>query len=408
MTMKIRLSIIIVNYNVKHFLRECLSSIFTSDIDDGSVEVFVVDNASSDASVAYLKSAFPMSRYPRLHWIENSRNVGFGRANNQAIRQAMGEYILFLNPDTLLHDKTLSRSISYMDAHPEAGGLGTMMLRDDGSFAYESRRGLPTPWVAFCKLTGLSSLFPYSHMFGRYYMRYLDEQKPCRIDVISGAYFMTRHSILDKIGAFDEDFFMYGEDVDLSYRITLSGAECHYVPYPMLHYKGESTHKSSFRYVHVFYNAMLIFFRKHFHSYYLGLALPVRFAILLRALLTLSVQQMLRIREYLFPVKHYKRHKFYYLGSHWQQVNALAAGWWLDMEYLGPAVSRADEQPQLPANVSADIYTHVVYDVNDYSYSYILDTFRHSPSRAYIGIYNPESDVLITASRIYVGRKPEE
>lgn len=407
--MKIRLSIIIVNYNVKHFLRECLSSIFASDIDSSSVEVFVVDNASPDASIPYLKSTFPKSSYPRLHWIDNSRNVGFGRANNQAVRRAVGEYILFLNPDTLLHGETLRHSIDYMDAHPEAGGLGTMMLRDDGSFAYESRRGLPTPWVAFCKLTGLSTLFPKSHIFGRYYMRYLDEEQPCHIDVISGAYFMVRHSLIDKIGAFDEEFFMYGEDVDLSYRITLSGSECHYAPYPMLHYKGESTHKSSFRYVHVFYNAMLIFFRKHFHSYYIGLSLPIRFGILMRALLTLCKGQMMRIREYIFPVKHYKRHKFYYLGSHWQQISALATGWWLDMEHWDTTqTTNPDNQPQLPPNMPMDGYTHVVYDVSDYSYSYILDAFRHSPSKAYIGIYNPDANVLITASRVYEGRKSSE
>ena len=155
-----KLSIIIVNYNVKYFVHQCLDSIFRSDIEQKQVEVFVVDNASSDGSISYLKKHFPTRQYPRLHLIANSRNVGFGRANNQALRRANGEYILFLNPDTLLHSETLSRCLEYADAHPQMGALGTMMLRADGSFAFESRRGLPTPWVAMCKMTGLSHLFP--------------------------------------------------------------------------------------------------------------------------------------------------------------------------------------------------------------------------------------------------------
>ena len=211
-----KLSIIIVNYNVKYFVHQCLDSIFRSDIEQKQVEVFVVDNASSDGSISYLKKHFPTRQYPRLHLIANSRNVGFGRANNQALRRANGEYILFLNPDTLLHSETLSRCLEYADAHPQMGALGTMMLRADGSFAFESRRGLPTPWVAMCKMTGLSNLFPQSRTFGKYYMRYLDKEQPVEIDIISGAFFLARHSALNKTGGFDEDYFMYGEDVDLS------------------------------------------------------------------------------------------------------------------------------------------------------------------------------------------------
>ena len=147
-----------------------------------------------------------------------------------------------------------------MDTHPEAGATGVAMLKDDGGFAWESRRGLPTPFTSFCKMTGLCALFPHSRRLGRYYMRYLDKNKTNQIDVISGAFCMVRRSALDKTGLLDEDFFMYGEDIDLSYRLLQCGYKNYYQPLRILHYKGESTHKSSFRYVHVFYKAMLIFF----------------------------------------------------------------------------------------------------------------------------------------------------
>ena len=399
-----KLSIIIVNYNVKYFVHQCLDSIFRSDIEQKQVEVFVVDNASSDGSISYLKKHFPARQYPRLHLIANSRNVGFGRANNQALRRANGEYILFLNPDTLLHSETLSRCLEYADAHPQMGALGTMMLRADGSFAFESRRGLPTPCVAMCKMTGLSHLFPQSRTFGKYYMRYLDKEQPVEIDIISGAFFLARHSALNKTGGFDEDYFMYGEDVDLSYRLKQNGYENHYVPYPILHYKGESTHKNTFRYVHVFYNAMLIFFKKHFHTYYLGASIPIRMAIYFKAMLSLIYQQAKAFHKYLLPVKRYKKHKFIYVGSHREPVEEMAERWWLDLlhveasQHIGPELLPDELLSRFGIN---DVYTHVVYDAQDFNYGEILDAFHQSRHHAHIGIYHPGENVLITASRVY-------
>lgn len=395
-----KLSIIIVSYNVKYFLAQCLESIYQSTLSHEEFEVFVVDNASPDHTPDYLRQRFPAADYPQLHLICNSRNVGFGRANNQAVKQAKGEYILFLNPDTLLHADTLAQSLAYADAHPDLGGLGTMMLRDNGTFAFESRRGLPTPWVALCKMTGLSSLFPKSKVFGRYYLRYLDETKAAEIEIISGAYFMARQKALQEVGLFDEEFFMYGEDIDLSYRLTLGGYKNHYVPYPMLHYKGESTQKSSFRYVHVFYTAMLIFFKKHFHTYWLGLSLPIKLGILLKAIISLTLQQTKRLQEFLIPVKRYKKHKFVYVGHHTEAIRDLAERWWLDMDYIN-ADEKDFSMPQVPIEAEQNTYTHVVFDTEDFSYSYALDAIRQSNHKAYLGLYHPGENVLVTASRIF-------
>lgn len=272
-----KLSVVIVSYNVKYYLEQCLRSVFRSG-QELEMEVFVVDNDSSDGSLAHLQALFPQVRY-----IQNRENVGFSRANNQAIRQSRGEYVLLLNPDTVLTEHTLSDCVRFLDAHPEAGATGVAMYGHNGRFAWESRRGLPTPWTSFCKMSGLCTLFPHSRLFGRYYMRYLKRTEAAEIEVISGAFNMIRRRALDEVGLLDEDFFMYGEDIDLSYRLLQGGWRNYYLPTPILHYKGESTQKSSYRYVHIFYEAMLIFFDKHYSHRYRFFAVLVRLAVRLRA-----------------------------------------------------------------------------------------------------------------------------
>ncbi len=254
-----KLSIIIVNYNVQNFLEQCLHSVKAAckDID---AEIFVVDNQSVDGSVGMLKSKFS-----EVHLIENAENVGFSKANNQAIRLAKGEYVLLLNPDTIVEVDTFSKCLAFMDAHPEAGGLGVKMIDGKGRYLPESKRGLPTPEVSFYKISGLIKLFPRSKRFARYYMGNLNENETHSIDVLAGAFMLLRKSVLDKIGLLDEQFFMYGEDIDLSYRICLAGYKNYYFPETrIIHYKGESTKKGSINYVVVFYKAMQIFMEKHF------------------------------------------------------------------------------------------------------------------------------------------------
>lgn len=261
-----KLSIVIVNYNVEFFLEQCLNSVFVA-IKDLDAEVFVVDNNSVDNSVNLVSK-----RFPEVRLIANTDNVGFSKANNQAILQSAGEYVLLLNPDTLVQEDTFTKVCAFMDQHPNAGGLGVKMIDGKGNFLPESKRGLPTPAVAFYKIFGFSRFFPRSKRFGKYHLGFLDREKNHEIDVLSGAFMLLRKSVLDQIGLLDETFFMYGEDIDLSYRITQAGFKNYYfAETEIIHYKGESTKKGSLNYVYVFYNAMVIFARKHFSNRNAGL-----------------------------------------------------------------------------------------------------------------------------------------
>lgn len=299
-----KLSVVIVSYNVRYYLEQCLKSVQRAILGIDA-EVWVVDNASTDDSVNYLSA-----RFPEVHYIANKENVGFSRANNQAICQSDSEYVLLLNPDTIVAENTLRGCIDFLDSHSDVGATGVRMLHPDGSFAPESRRSIPTPFVSFCKMTGLGSLFPYSRRFGRYYMRYLDSGEANPIEVISGAFNMIRRKALNQVGLLDEDFFMYGEDIDLSYRLLQGGWKNYYLPLLILHYKGESTEKSSYRYVHVFYNAMLIFFNKHFSSRYHVLGLLIRLAVYVRAFIDLWIRMVTRIRIVLHCPPRYPEVKY--------------------------------------------------------------------------------------------------
>lgn len=282
--MAFKLSVIIVNYNVRYFLEQCLHSVRKA-ISGTSVEVFVVDNASVDGSVKMIREKFP-----EIHLIASNENMGFARANNLAMQQANGEYILLLNPDTVIESDTFSKILAFMDEHPDAGGLGVKMVDGKGKFLPESKRGLPTPEVAFYKIFGLSRLFPHSAKFSRYHLGHLDRDKVHVVDVLSGAFMLMRRTALEKTGYLDEQFFMYGEDIDLSYRITQAGYKNYYYPGTrIIHYKGESTKKGSLNYVFVFYNAMIIFAKKHFSKNNARvLSTLIKFAIYFRASLSLG------------------------------------------------------------------------------------------------------------------------
>ncbi len=283
-----KLSVIIVNYNVRYFLEQCLHSVFQSSqgID---TEVFVVDNNSVDGSVGMIREKFP-----GVILLCNDENLGFSRANNMAIRQARGEYILLLNPDTVVEKDTFSSVIRFMDAHPDAGGAGVKMIDGKGHFLPESKRGLPTPLVAFYKVFGLSALFPRSRIFGRYHLGFLSPDEIHSVDILSGAFMFLRKSCLDQTGMLDESFFMYGEDIDLSYRILQAGYKNYYFPDTrIIHYKGESTKKSSVNYVFTFYRAMIIFARKHFsHQNARIFSILIHLAIYLRAFAAMSSRFM--------------------------------------------------------------------------------------------------------------------
>ena len=252
------ITVVIVNYRVKLFLEQTLRSVeeATQGLD---AEVIVVDNNSGDDSIDFVRQ-----RFPQVTFIENTDNVGFARANNQAVMRAAGLFTLILNPDTIISRPCIEQCIEWMRGHERCGAIGVRMVDGNGVFLPESKRAFPTPWVSFCKIFGLSALFPRSRWFARYHLRYLDDRQPHRIDILAGAFMLCRTTLLQQVGGFDEDFFMYGEDIDLSYRMVLAGYENWFLPVEIIHDKGESTKKDSMRYVRVFYEAMLIFYRKHY------------------------------------------------------------------------------------------------------------------------------------------------
>lgn len=273
-----KVSVIIVNYNVKYFLEQCLYSVRAS-VAGMDAEIFVVDNHSTDGSLDYLRPKFP-----EVVFIANDDNPGFAKANNQAIRQCRGEYVLLLNPDTVIGEESLRTLCYFMDEHPAAGGIGVKMLDGHGAFLPESKRAFPSPWVSFCKIFGLSKLFPRSPIFARYSLPYLDVDKQHKVDVLAGAFMLIRHEALDKVGMLDEAFFMYGEDIDLSYRLVLGGYKNYYIPERILHYKGESTKQGDMKYIRAFYGAMLIFFKKYYPRSSMWTSGLIRLAVGMKAL----------------------------------------------------------------------------------------------------------------------------
>lgn len=371
------LSVIIVSYNVRYYLEQCLRSVFASQ-GGLTLEVFVVDNNSTDNSVAYLSE-----RFPQVRFIANKENVGFSRANNQAIRQAQGRYVLLLNPDTVVTEKTLTDCISYLDQHPEVGATGVSMYGADGRFAWESRRGVPTPWTAFCKMTGLSALFPHSRRFGRYHMRFLPREEANYIEVMSGAFMMLRSEVLKQVGLLDETFFMYGEDIDLSYRILQAGWRNAYVPTPILHYKGESTQKSSYRYVQRFYEAMLIFFDKHFRRRYWLVAVIIRMAVYVRA----SLGMVVRFLRHLVPSRP---------RSVSGPESALCMGAAQNIDHMHEVLQRngltivSADSPKPPL--------YLIFDTSAYTYEEILTHMIREAGnkrRTFMGTYYPEQGMIL-------------
>lgn len=255
------LSIIIVNYNVKEFLQNLLHSIDKA-AKEIRHEVIIVDNASDDGSVEFLQKNFPS-----IKLIANKTNAGFGKANNQGMEIAGGKYILLLNPDTLLSEDTLKEMLNFLEATPGAGMAGCKILNPDGTLQLACRRSFPGPWTSFCKVTGLSTLFPKSKLFARYNLTFLDENQTYEVDAISGSFMMLKKEVYEKIGGFDEDFFMYGEDLDLCYRIQKAGYKVYYLhSTQIIHYKGESTRRSSLDETKIFYEAMHLFVKKHFST----------------------------------------------------------------------------------------------------------------------------------------------
>ena len=402
--MALKLSVIIVNYNVKYYLDQCISSVLRAFVwMHTPAEIIVVDNHSADGSVDYLEKRYPQMLYPMVRFVRSAHNLGFARANNIAIRQSRGEYVLLLNPDTIVGEDTLKASVDFMDAHEDAGAVGVRMLGAQGRRAMESRRGLPTPMVSFFKMLGFCNRWPHHRLFGKYYMGYLPWDEPCQIEVVSGAYCMLRRKALDEVGLLDEDFFMYGEDIDLSYRVLKGGYHNYYLPVDILHYKGESTQKSSFRYVHVFYEAMLIFFRKHYSGMTFLLSLPIKTAIYAKALMALVGMLSERMRKslgFFAPSAEGAQH-YVFVGSQEMQdaCRNIARRLGLDAEFHDSEV----QEDKSEATWSEKNDNVLVLDADSMSYADMLKRMRRLSDmnvNVTLGTYSKEIGKIITDREI--------
>ena len=319
----VKLSVVIVNYNVCYFLEQALLSVQRAVEKLGQpVEVFVVDNNSADGSVAMVRA-----RFPEVILIANRDNPGFSKGNNQALRRATGQYQLLLNPDTVVEEDTFRACCAFLDEHPDGGGLGVKMLDGQGRFLPESKRALPTPAVAFYKVFGLARLLPRSRTFGRYHLGFLSPDETHEVEVLSGAFMLLRKTALDQVGLLDEDYFMYGEDIDLSYRLTRGGWKNYYFPGTrIIHYKGESTKRTSVNYVFVFYRAMVIFARKHFAASQVGLfTLLINGAIWLRAAAAVAGRVAVRVAPLLLDGALVWT-GMYFLKSYWEVNHKFVPG----------------------------------------------------------------------------------
>jgi len=362
----VTLSIIIVNYNVKYFLEQCLYSVKKA-IEKIEAEVFVVDNNSTDGSMSYLQPKFSRAKF-----IINEKNEGFGKANNKALLQAKGKYILFLNPDTIVAEDSFEKCISFLENNQNAGALGVKMIDGRGSYLKESKRGFPYLWVAFCKLSGLTALFPHSKIFSKYYLGNLSEKENQITDAIAGAYFFSRKETLDKTGGFDEQFFMYAEDIDLSYRIQQSGFLNYYLAETtIIHFKGEST-KKDFRYVKLFYKAMSQFVKKHFSGGgSILFSIMIEFAIWIRAGFALMGN--------LFSIKRInkKEEKRYFLTGDADTVNQLTKIFLSEEKMISDNEKDADEI--------------IFCEGKDFSFREIIDAVQQKSSAGNYKIHSSNS-----------------
>lgn len=392
-----KLSVIIVSYNVKHYVAQCLSSLEKA-LKGIDAEVIVVDNHSVDGTIKYITPRFP--------WVEiiaNNHNRGYSSANNFGIRQSESEYVLLLNPDTFVGETTMAEALEFMDAHPACGALGVRMLKCTGESARESRRGIPTPMTALYKMLGLCDRYVQHRKFGKYYMGYLPWDEANQIEVISGAFCLLRRKALEDVGLLDEDYFMYGEDIDLSYRLLQKGYENWYLPSKILHYKGASTSKSSLRYVHVFYKAMLIFYRKHFGGTSILISLPVYFAIYAKAFMALIGNLMREMRRSLGFFKKHDADKFRYVfigkNQYYATFAKFARRHGLDVvsaQEVGWDMKIHTFTQHAPSDVQ------IVCDINSFSYAEMLNIIHKNKDKGVLlSVYHPNNQVLITAKEVF-------
>lgn len=396
------LSVVIVNYKVPFYLHQCLLSLEKAT-DKIETEFFVVDNDSGDGSVEFLRKY-----HPKAVFIENDRNLGFSKANNKAISRVKGDFVLLINPDTIVSEDTICKCLDFMSEHKEAGALGVSQHYAYGMFAPESRRAVPKPMTALFKFTGLCKRFPKNKVMGRYYLGFLDRNEKAEIEVLSGAFMFIRHQAIKEVGAFDEDYFMYGEDIDLSYRILKGGYKNYYLPTRILHYKGESTHKQTFTYVNNFNKSMTIFFKKHFKAYSWFLELPILAAVYLKTVwgfVKVTAQKM--FLKKVSDEQLIASYKFLVLA---EDIHESKAAQLLRNNGYQPKVVPVTEQIKTTGHTGLSDtdwtnYDFVVYDTKEFAYKQMIDAFvrqyeMRNCNRPSLAVYHHDTNAIVTFSYV--------
>lgn len=369
---EVDISVIIVNYNVRHFLEPCLNSVLKASA-LLKCEIWVVDNCSVDGSVDMLQKCFP-----EVNLLVNENNLGFSKANNQAIKKAKGKYILLLNPDTLLQERTLTTCFDYMEAHSFTGAVGVKMIDGTGKYLPESKRGFPSPRTAFFKMVGLNKIFPKSGFFNAYYLGNQSKDQMGPVDVLPGAFMFLSKRALDEVGYLDEAFFMYGEDIDLSFRIKKADYSVEYLPTTtIVHYKGESTKKGTLNYVRIFYQAMIIYTEKHYRGRgKKGLVFMLKMAIYAKAF---SSAIAVFVEKLFFPFAHF-------LGTFLGLI--ILKNWWSlfyfkDLNYYNNSFDTLNA-PLYAALWSLSYYLCGLYDSKVHSNALLKGWFMGSLSIGFI------------------------
>lgn len=377
-----RVTTVIVNYRLKYFLEQTLLSVREAYTKIPG-HTIVIDNNSGDDSIDFLKE-----RFPDVTFICNTENAGFAKANNQGFTLADTDYILVLNPDTIIGENTLKDTVEFMDSHNDCAAIGVKMIDGNGNFLPESKRSFPSIWNSFCKLFGLSALFPKSRIFARYHMRYLSENEIHKIEVLAGAFMLLRTSVVKEVGGFDEDFFMYGEDMDLSYRMASDGRSNYYIPTPIIHYKGECTKTESMNYVKIFYEAMHIFYRKHYPRRSFISKIFISSAIFMRMCIGATTSVIIKPIKLKFKRSH-KTAKTFIVSNDSQAITTI-----LKQEGFCDNVETLADINLIPNNTEP---ANVILDDRQMNYASIISTImRHKQNNRFFHIYSSRNNLIIS------------
>ena len=365
-------------------------------------EIIVIDNNSVDGSFEFFEN-----RFLSVNFTWNKTNSGFAKANNQALKIAKGEYILFINPDTIVAEDCFEKCISFIKSKNNNCALGIKMIDGSGNFLKESKRAFPSPSTSFYKLSGLSKLFPHSKTFSKYHLGYLSENKNHEVDVLAGAFMMIPKRILDIVGGFDEEFFMYGEDIDLSFRIQKAGFKNYYfAESSIIHFKGESTKKGSLNYVKIFYKAMSIFVKKHYGGKQAGLfSFFIHIAILMRAALAAGSRLFRRKwKDEKEPRKTADKNSFLIVGNESEFLkakNLLARSGRKNESYIRIAVQKESDLNPMGLlnkiqNILKSISVHeIIFCEGELSFKKIIETIPQIPKQVNIQIFSEGSHAII-------------